>query len=373
MHIPFGHVPHLLLLSRVAMCAIGILGFTVACGQRSNTPVSPTPEGAPSPDAAADGSTLKASAPAPVSPVGGAQIIDTLTLTLSRSAITFGDAVLSYRFQIRSGSTVVYDSGLVSGAGGGTVTHTPAATFEPDTTFTWRARAEYRAAFGPWSSDAAFKTPVGAYMRGSEIRDPLTIGRTVGTAFGPVQFVKDGLELLTAESRVTYQLPQTLAAGEFSVMVTGFDEGSPGDKSKIMSMQEGTSDITTNDYRFTVEKRGRSYFLPGAVTFRIIVGGGEHAIFDGNRVGVAFSDERWYFWKVTWGPNFAQVEVREDGPAGRVIYSSRVSTNHGYSPAPHLIHLGSPLGRAGAIDASIPGTIYKNVWVSSNPRPAFPQ
>jgi hypothetical protein len=77
-------------------------------------------------------------------------------------------------------------------------------------------------------------------------------------------------------------------------MVTGFDEGSPGDKSKIMSMQEGTSDITTNDYRFTVEKRGSSYFMPGAVTFRVIVGGGEHAIFDGVRLGVAFSDERWY-------------------------------------------------------------------------------
>src|SRR4029079_15263937 len=115
----------------------------------------------------------------------------------------------------------------------------------PDTTLTWRVRAELQGAFGPGSADAAFKTPVGAYIRGSEIRDPLTIGRTVGTAFGPVQFVTDGLELLTAESRVTYQLPQTLEAGEFSVLVTGFDEGSPGDKSKIMSMQESTSDITT--------------------------------------------------------------------------------------------------------------------------------
>ena len=39
---------------------IVILGLTVACGQRAASPVSPTPEGASDPDAAADGSTLKA-------------------------------------------------------------------------------------------------------------------------------------------------------------------------------------------------------------------------------------------------------------------------------------------------------------------------
>jgi len=39
---------------------------------------------------------------------------------------------------------------------------------------------------------------------------------------------------------------------------------------------------------------------------------------------------------------------------------------------PHVIHLGAPVGRAGPNDASIPGAIYKNVWVSSRPRPKFP-
>jgi hypothetical protein len=373
MHVPFVHVPHLLLLSRVVMWAIVVLGFTVACGQRPASPVSPTAEGATAPDAAADGSTLKASTPAPVSPVGGVQVSDPLTFTATKATGTFADVGMSYRFQVRSGSTVVFDSGAIGGVGaGGNVTHTPAATFEPDTTFTWRVRAEYQGAFGSWSPDATFRSPVGAYIRGSEIRDPLTIGRTVGTPVGSVQFVKDGLELLSADSHVRYQLPQTLEAGEFSLMVTGFDEGSPGDKSKIMSMQEGGGDITTNDYRFTVEKRGSGYFMPGATTFRIIVGGGEHAIFDGTRLAVAYSDERWYFWKSTWGSSFAQVEVREDSPTGRVIYSQRVNTNHGYRPSPHMVYLGSPVGRAGPIDASIPGTIYKHIWVSANPRPVFP-
>jgi hypothetical protein len=355
--------------------ATGLLVVAMACGKSSPAPTSPSATTQPDAGAAADGSTLKSTTPSIVSPSGGAQITDPIVLTSSKSAGKFADVPLSYQFQVRSGTTVVYDSGVTGGAGSGNnVSHTvPSSALNPDTDYTWRVRAAFQGAIGSWSADGLFKSPVGAYIRGSEIRDPLTIGRTVGQAFGPVQFVKDGLELLSAESRVSYQLPATLQAGEFSLMVTGFDEGSPGDKSKIMSMQEGGGDITTNDYRFTVEKRGRSYFLPGAVTFRIITGGGEEHIHDGVRLGVGFSDERWYFWKASWGGNFAQVEVREDSPTGRIIYSQAVATHRPYRPETHIIHLGSPVGRAGAIDASIPGTIYKNIWVGAGPRPNFPQ
>ena len=369
MRLTVHHLPHFLLPVRVAMCAV-VMAFVVACGQRSETPVSPTAGGSTEPDAAADGSTLKVPAPNTTSPTGGAQVQDPLTLVASTVSGKYGTVSLTYRFEVRSGNTVVA-SGTAVGSGS-SVSFTPAA-IEPDTNFTWRVRAEAQGAFGPWSSDASFRSPVGAYIRGNELRDPLTIGRTVGTPVGSVQFVRDGLELLSQDSRVTYQLPSSLSTGEFSMMVTGFDEGSPGDKTKIMSMQEGGGDITTNDYRFTVEKRGRAYSIPGAVTFRIIVGGGEHAIFDGTRLGVAFSDERWYFWKSSWGGNFAQVEVREDSPSGRVIYSQRVNTNHEYRPQPHVLHLGSPVGRAGAIDASIPGAIYKHVYAGPGPRPNFPQ
>ena len=185
---------------------------------RPSSPVSPDPSVAPEAGAAPDGSTLKSATPAPVSPINGAQVTDTILFTASKSTGKFMDIALSYRFQVRSGSTVVYDSGAVGGVGAGaSVTHSPTAQLAPETIFTWRVRAEYQGAFGSWSPDAAFKSPVGAYIRGSEIRDPLTIGRTVGTPAGPVQFVKDGIELLSAESRVTYVLPQTLQAGEFSL------------------------------------------------------------------------------------------------------------------------------------------------------------
>lgn len=350
--------------------ATAVLGLAVACSKSTPNPTSPTAAAPSETEAAADGSTLKVPAPNTTSPTGGAQVQDPVTLVASTVSPKFGGAAsLTYRFEVRSGSNVVA-SGTAAGSGS-SVSFTPPA-LEPDTNFTWRCRAESQGAFGPWSSDAAFRSPVGAYIRGNELRDPMTIGRTVGTPVGGVQMVRDGLELLAQDSRVTYQLQAPLVVGEFSMMVTGFDEGSPGDKTKIMSMQEGGGDITTNDYRFTVEKRGRDYCcLPGATTFRIIVGGGEHAIFDGHRQNVAYSDERWYFWKSSWGTNFAQVDVREDSPSGRLIYSVRVGTNHEYRPQPHVLHLGSPVGRAGPIDASIPGAIYKHVYAGPGPRPIF--
>jgi hypothetical protein len=177
------------------------------------------------------------------------------------------------------------------------------------------------------------------------------------------------------DSRVTYRLPQTLEAGELSVMVLGADEGSPGDKTKIMSMQEDGGDITTNDYRVTIEKRGRDYPTPGAIQFRIITGdsGEESSIFDSARIAVDFQSTRWYFWKFTWRTGRADLIVRADGPNGPVVYNAgRGTGGHPYRPQDHTIHLGAPVGRAGPQDASVPGAIYKNLWVSANPRPAFP-
>jgi hypothetical protein len=352
--------------------ATALLGLAVACSKSAPNPTSPTASANPESEAAPDGSTLKVPAPNTTSPTGGAQAQDPLTLVASTVAPKYGAATaLTYRFEVRSGSTVVA-SGTTAGSGS-SVSFTPPSSIASDTNFTWRVRAEAQGAFGPWSTDASFRSPVGAFMRGNEIRDPLTIGRTVGTPVGSTRFTAQGLQVMTQDSHVRYNLPQTLEAGEFSVMVTGFDEGTPGDKTKIISMQEGTGDITANDYRFTAEKRGAQYFLPGATVFRIITGGGEENIHDSERIGVAYSDERWYLWKFTWGANFAQLDVREDSETGRIIYSRRVGTHRAYRPVPHVVYLGAPVGRAGPIDASVPGAVYKNLHVGPGPRPVFPQ
>jgi hypothetical protein len=361
----------------LACASAAVLAFAVACSKDSPSPVSPSGSQPGVADAAPDGSTLKVSAPTPVSPVNNQQPDGALVLVASKAQGKFADVTPSYEFEIHRGTTRVYTSGVTGGAGSGpnNVAHTPTAALEFDQQYTWRVRAVLQGAVGPWSSAATFRAPAGGYIRDNEILDPLTNGITVGTPIG-VQFVgNEGVRLLGHTSRITYELPVNLQQGEFSLMARGYDEGSPGDKTKIMSMQEGYDDLTTNDYRMTVEKRGRSYVTPGAVTWRIIMGEADDhdRIIDGFRTGVAFSDERWYFWKFTWGTGRAALEVREDGPGGRVIYASSASERgFRYRPVPHVVHLGAPPGRAGAGDASIPGAIYKNVWLSSRPRPTFP-
>ncbi|MCA1652568.1 MAG: hypothetical protein LC753_20650, partial [Acidobacteria bacterium] len=108
------------------------------------------------------------------------------------------------------------------------------------------------------------------------------------------------------------------------------------------------------------------------VTFRIIPGDGNPR--DGHRVQLNFSSSRWYFWRFSWQTGSARLEVREDGPSGRAIYDTTIGTgSHPYRPDPHYLYLGAPVGRAGLIDATLPGGIYKNVWASPNPRPNFPE
>jgi hypothetical protein len=362
---------------KVLLCsAAGLLALALACGKSSQAPTSPSGATQPGVDANADGSTLKATQPSIVSPSGGAQATDPLTFVATKSAGKFKDVGLSYEFQVRSGTTVVYDSGTVGGVGAGNnVSFSPGASnILPDTDYTWRARAVFGSAVGPWSSDGAFKSPVGAFMRGNEARDPLTIGRTVGEIRGPSQFTANGLKLIAHESHVLYRLPQTLEAGQFSMMILGADEGSEGDKSKVFAMQEGPdeSDVTTDDYRMTAELRGANYPAPGSITCRIIAGDGDSN--DCPRVQKSFDSTRWYFWSFSWQTGSARLLVRADSETGPVLYDATIGTGtHPYRPNPHFLYLGVPAGRAGLIDATLPGGTYKNVYIGPNARPAFPQ
>src|SRR5262245_16129024 len=124
---------------KVLLCtAAGLLALAVACGKSSQAPTSPSSATPPDSSANADGSTLKVSAPAPVSPTGGVQATDPLTFTATKATGKFKDISPSYQFQVRSGSTVVYDSGTVGGSGSGNnVSFTAAnANLNPDTDYT---------------------------------------------------------------------------------------------------------------------------------------------------------------------------------------------------------------------------------------------
>jgi hypothetical protein len=361
---------------RFVLCsAAAVLALAIACSKSSQSPSSPSVTENGSVNAAADGSTLKATAPSPVSPVNGAQP-DTLTLTTNKARGKFDSSVpLSYEFEIKTAAGAVV-SGCTSTVAGGddTVSYTPTCALEFDTAHTWRVRAVYAGASGPWSASASFKTPSGGYIRDNEVFDPLTNGKTAGELNGGVQFIQgQGAKLLDHGSFIRYRLPVNLQQGEFSMMILGADEGSEGDKSKVFAMQEGPDegDITDDDYRFTAELRARNYGAPGSVTYRIIAGDGVSR--DGARVQLNFNSDRWYFWKFTWQTGSVRLEVRTDSETGGVIYSSGIGTgSHQYRPDPHYLYLGAPMGRAGALDATLPGGIYKNVWASSRPRPTFP-
>jgi hypothetical protein len=350
------------------------LAAALACSKNPETPVAPSSSQPGASDSLANGSTLKVTAPTPQSPVNNQQP-DGLVLTAAKATSMYGSQTpLSYIFEIKnSGGTTVCSSGMVGGGSESSVSWTPPCTLQFDQPHTWRVQAAAGNGRGPWSANGTFRAPAGGYIRDNEVFDPLTTGRTAGNLFGPTTFGPNGITLLDHSSHVTYRLPVNLQEGELSMMILGADEGNEGDKSKVFSMQEGEdeNDITDDDYRMTAELRGRQYGAPGSVVFRFIPGDGHS--YDSERIQINFDSSRWYFWRFTWSPGSAHLEVKEDGPNGRTIYSrGQGGWSHAYRPEPHFIHLGSPIGRACACDATMPGITIKNVWASSRPRPAFP-
>jgi hypothetical protein len=367
------------MIRKALLCTTaGVLAVALACSKSTTSPASPTAATQPDAGAAADGSTLKAATPSAVSPTGGTQVTDTLILTASKASGKYADVALSYQFQIRSGTTVVYDSGVTGGGGSGNnVTHTPTVQLDPETNFTWRVRAAYQGAVGSWSSDASFKSPVGAYIRNGELRDPLTIGRTVGTVDGSVTFSSEGATINDQTSNIHYVMDQTVTVGEYSLMAKNVKSSAPGGKSKMMAIQQGFEDPTTNPYRFTIEKRGSGYPEPGATTCRIITGNADRNsnsvnIFDCDRFTVNYDVNHWYLWSVRWGNGLLRMTVT-DTDLGRVVYDNQQKIgSKPYNPSPMVVFVGAPIGRAGPDDASVPRITVKNVWLSVNPRPAFP-
>ena len=73
----------------------------------------------------------------------------------------------------------------VPAGSGSTVSYTPTCTLEFDQPHTWRVRAVLGRRLRPVVGGRTFRTPSGGYIRGNEIYDPLTNGRTVGNASAP--------------------------------------------------------------------------------------------------------------------------------------------------------------------------------------------
>ncbi|MGH9411900.1 MAG: hypothetical protein ACRD1V_20890 [Vicinamibacterales bacterium] len=356
------------MIRKVLLCtAVGSIALAVSCGK--SAPSSPTPTEIPA--SATDGFLLKAGTAGIVSPTGGATADDAITLTASTTTGTYTSIPLSYHFQVRSGSTVVAD-GTAGPVSGSTVSYNPTG-IDFNTAYTWRVQAVYNGLQAPWSADASFLTPEGAYIIGSELRDPLTTGRTVGQLMGNATLTPNGVSLPDLDSYVQYVLPQTLSAGSFSMMITHLTTSDHGAKSSVFSMGQGFGDITTNPYRFTADFRARDYPDPGAVTARIITGN-PSVDFDSARIVVGGWDaSKWYYWQASWQTGSYNLTVRQDSETGPILYNQTTPTNsHPYAPSPHILYLGKPTPRNGDIDETASQIVIKDVWASDNPRPHFP-
>jgi hypothetical protein len=286
----------------------------------------------------------------------------------------FGEAAtLQYRFEIfNEVGAKVQDSGLLSSPSF-KVTNTLAFRKR----HTWRVRAEFEGAVGPWSIAGSFVTAEGGYIRGNEVFDPLYTGETVGERIGTTTFLPDkGIRLEANTSYVRYLIPQTLTSGEFSMEVEGLRANASGDKSKVFGMMEGTGEYITNPYRVDIQYRGTRGFPPNAITFRALYGSAtdldvryEPPTHIRRASVFALDPSTTYYWKATWGSEFRLI-VKEGGINGRTIYDYGVSSPDGtYAPSPHYAFIGVPAGRSGTESASIPGTTYRNVWIGARPRP----
>jgi hypothetical protein len=351
------------------IAASGVLAAALACGDKSPSPAAPSPSTPATGDraAAADGSTLKVPAPPLVSPADGAKLEDfEIVLKLNPVTAKFTNvSTFAYRFQLMLDGQVVRDFRT------STTTEWKPEDLENNVTYGWRARAEQGSYFGPWSATWTFTTPdkPSGYITGGELYDPLTDGKTVGTVHGSVTFIPNvGARINNLSSYIEYRLPQTVTSGQFSILVTGMPTNTEGTKTKIMAMSQGDSDITTNDRRFTIEKRGDP---PGIVAWRMITHDDQIDTTGGERVKVNFDANKVYLWLARWGNNRFNLLIQEGGVSGRTIYNFGKHYAGVYDPNPHVAYIGGPAGRGGLDSGSVTPMIVRQVWLSSRERPSF--
>ena len=359
-----------------ALPGLAIVALAIACSQPSS-PASPSGAETDGTGAGPGGITLKVGAPVVQSPANGTLLssLNGVTFVVSRVTGLNASFPITLEFDIaRQGGPQIDNTKLLQGFSGST-TYVMNRQLEVNTTYTVRVRGVYQTAFGPWSDTTTFRTPnlPPARVTASEIFDPLIDGNTAGSVVGSVTMIPGvGAQLNNQSSHIRYTLTTPLEAGEISIMATNVDGTTPGDKNKVFAMSAGDDNITANPYRFTAEWRGTNYLEgPGYVTFRIIFGDGVSR--DGERHQSSYQKNRWYLWRFTWRTGFAQLQVRADGPTGPVMYEQTVTGGTSpYRPQPHRVYIGAPVGQNGPIDASVPGMIVKNFWVSAQPRPEFP-
>ncbi len=266
----------------------------MACSEKSPSPAAPSSAAATVDDAgaAADGSTLKVPAPTQTSPANGTNIEQfETTLKVNPVAGLFAPNAtqFAYKFQLLLNGQVVREFRTSS------FTEWKATDLDINVTYGWRCRAEQateRSARGRRRGPSRRRTSLKATSPAARSTTRCGPARRSATSTARSSSSRDtGAKMVGHGSHIEYALGSTVADGELSMMVTNTPTNTEGDKTKVMSMREGRSDITTNDRRFTAEKRGNP---AGIIAWRMITHRDQIDTVGAQRIVVEFSASKWY-------------------------------------------------------------------------------
>ena len=343
----------------VAVTGVTVLfGLTLACTSNSSTPLTPTATGAgAAPSTAADGSTLKVTAPVPQSPVNGVRpATGPAKLIVSASTAPFVSVIaVKYRFQIFNGANVKVDDVLVNGP-----SYEVQAELVTNANYTWWSRAEAGNDVGPWSSKALFSAPETAFLN-SQISDPLTNGKTVGHQIGGTFLPGQGWQSLSLVDGIDYDLTQPCVDNctlEFDVTNFGSMEGQYFAKDlKWVSMGNADDFGDFGTFRNSPWKMHlvqRADFPTGMeIIWRNGDSGdgddpGDHRI-KLNSTPIEFKSTTLYHFLLEWATTGYRISVN-----GEQIFED--GWGYPYAPPVHRISLGCyPRGE------SFVGAIYRNI------------
>ena len=202
--------------------------------------------------------------------------------------------------------------------------------------------------------------------------DPLTANTTIGTPFGSTTFVAGrGIKINTEDSYVRYQLLTTISNGEMSVEVEGLYGNGPGGKLKILSMFDGTGNLYASKYLFNVQYRGLDGNPDNAISFKALFGDEDLKFepdFNQRRsVGDVAEPGAHVFLEGHMG------QRSPGGDPGRSGWSDDLQPRssgrwHLCTGAALCLPRCEPAAREET--GSWPGAIYRNLWISSSPRPS---
>jgi len=354
-------------MSRNLIAVTGVtvlLGLALACTSNSSTPLTPTqPGGNGASPPAADGSTLKVTAPGVQSPTGGVKpATGPATLVVSPSTAPFtATPALQYRFQVFNAANAIVENVVVN-----STTHPVDAELTVNLAYTWQARAEYAGSVGPWSAKASFIAPESAFLGINTFADPLTNGRTVGQRHGGTFIPGQGWQSLSSNDGIDYDLQLNChdCRLEFDATNFGAQEGLPFEKDvKWVTMGDATafgSFGAFRDHPWKMHLVQRADYPRGVeIIWR---NGGTDA--DGGDPGdhriklidqdVSFSSANVYHFQLDWGPLGYTIAIN-----GSVVLQD--GWDHWYEPTNHRVSLGCyPRGE------SFVGIIYRNIKLTKH-------